>query len=120
MNLAIVGSRDFTNYKVLEKSVFFVLNALNLEIKDIEHICSGGARGVDTLAEMFAEKYDIKTNIFKANWNLLGKSAGYLRNIDIIKNSDIVIAIHKNRSKGTQHSINLAKKLNKKVFVLSI
>lgn len=115
MKLAIVGSRTFTNYNVLEK---FILD--NINIQNIEQIISGGAIGADKLGEVFAKKYSIPTIIFKPDWNLYGKKAGFLRNNDIIGACDTVIAFWDGESKGTKHSIDISKEMGKNVIICRI
>lgn len=107
MRVAIVGSREFTDYEYLEKWVLRILHELNIQPTQI---VSGGARGTDTLAEMFARRHGISTNIFPANWNKYGKKAGYLRNIEIVNNCDFLIAFWDGESKGTKMTIDIAKK----------
>lgn len=111
MRVAIVGSRDFTDFEYLEK---WVLRTLihDIGVDDFRtlKIVSGGARGADTLAEMFAHRHNISTNIFPANWNKYGKKAGYLRNIEIVNNCDFLIAFWDGESKGTKMTIDIAKK----------
>ncbi len=108
MKMAIIGSRNINDYNLLKN----FLNSLNI---NINKIISGGARGVDTLAEIYAKEYNIPIKIYKAEWDTLGKSAGYIRNRDIITNSDIVVCLWDGISKGTKHSLELAKKLNKQI-----
>jgi len=108
MKFAVIGSRSFSDYKFLEK----VLSTF-----DITEIISGGAKGADSLAEQYAKEHNIKTTVFLQDWNKYGKSAGFLRNADIINASDEVIAFWDGVSRGTLDSINKAKKLNKKVHV---
>jgi len=112
MKLAIVGSRTFTDYELLEEIIL-----ANYDIGSIEQIISGGAGGADTLAEKFSDKYKIPKLIFKPDWKLYGKKAGLIRNDLIIGNADEVIAFWDGISKGTQYSINFAKKNNKKTIV---
>lgn len=50
-------------------------------------------------------------------WDLHGKSAGFKRNVHIIDDSDEVIAFWDGKSRGTRHSINLAKTAKKPVHV---
>jgi len=112
MKIAIVGSRGFKDYNLLEE---FVLGKVNLT--DIEEIISGGAIGADTLAQEFAQKHNLKLNVFLPNWTKYGKSAGVVRNKDIIQNSDIVFAFWDEKSKGTYNIIRLSKKLNKTLHI---
>ena len=114
MKLAIVGSRTFTNYDLLEQTVLEKFN-----IEDIEQIISGGAKGADTLAEQFAKKYNRPIVIFKPDWSL-GKMAGLLRNNDIINACDTVIAFWDGSSTGTKNSINIGTKLKKNVIIYKI
>lgn len=113
MILAIVGSRTFTNYNKLKQSI-----TDNFDITTITQIISGGAIGADTLGERFAIENNIETIILKPEWDKYGKSAGYRRNKDIIDKCDTVIAFWNGKSPGTQHSINIATKLNKKTIVI--
>lgn len=113
MNLGIIGSRNFNNYRLLYKTILSLL-----KLNDIKNIISGGAKGADSLGEKFADDNKINKIIFYPEWNKYGKKAGYLRNINIVENSDYIIAFWNGKSKGTEHSINLAKKYNKKIKIV--
>jgi len=112
MKIAIVGSRNITDYNLFKDYVLSII-----KVKDIDLVISGGARGVDTLAERFAKEFNIETQIFPADWNRYGKAAGHIRNKDIIFNSDIVFALWDGKSTGTNNSINHAKNMNKQLHV---
>jgi len=112
MRLAIVGSRTFNDYEYLKSAIRKLVN-----VYEIQCIVSGGAKGADSLAERFAKENNIKTMIFPADWVKYGKKAGYIRNKDIILNSDTVIAFWDGISKGTKISIDLAKISNKTIFI---
>ena len=114
MKLAVVGSRDFDNYPVLKAKLDIIH-----KVKIITCVISGGAIGADSLAEKWAKENNIETLIFYPNWNKHGKSAGYIRNEEIIKASDAVIAFWNGTSKGTAHSINLARKYNKALAIIN-
>jgi hypothetical protein len=73
-------------------------------------IISGGARGVDKLAEKYADLYNIPVKVFPADWNKYGNSAGYIRNKEMAEHAEALIAIWDGESKGTKHMINIAKK----------
>jgi len=117
IDLAIIGSREFSDFEYLEQKILLVCNIEEFSVLEIKSIVSGGAKGADTLAEKFAEKYLLFKKIFYPDWNKFGKSAGFRRNKDIIENSDIVIAFWDSESKGTKHSIDISKKLNKKIYI---
>lgn len=113
MKLAIVGSRGFNNYDLLKAK----LDALHIK-RPISLIISGRAQGADSLAERWAKENDVPIRIFLPDWNQYGKSAGYKRNIQIIEASDAVIAFWDKVSKGTQHSINIAKEKQKPLAII--
>jgi hypothetical protein len=113
MKIGIIGSRTFDNYNFLEEQIL-----KNFNIDDITLIVSGGANGADKLGENFAKNYKIRTLIFLPDWKSYGKSAGFKRNHDIINNSDIVIAFWNYESKGTENSIKLCEKKNKKCIII--
>jgi len=109
IRLAIVGSRDFTNYNVLKviiSNIFYRNDVLK-----IAEIVSGGAKGADSLGDRFAKENDIPIKLFLPDWNTYGKSAGFRRNKLIVENCDVLLAFWDGKSKGTQHSINIAKEL---------
>ena len=113
MKLAIIGSRTFNNYSLLE-------SYLNPHKNNISLVISGAAKGTDSLSEKWANENNIKTLIFPADWNKYGKRAGYIRNEDIIKNCDNVIAFWDKKSKGTKHALSLCKKYNKLYRIIEI
>ena len=116
MKLAIVGGRDFTNTVLFNK---IIDRLLEREIFiDMTEIVSGGAKGIDTLAENYANKHNLKTNIFLPDWNKYGRSAGFKRNVEIISNADITIAFWDGKSKGTKHSMNITKDFDKTLIVV--
>jgi len=109
--LGIVGSRSFSNRKLLE----WVLHSLKFQPSVI---VSGGARGADSLAENYAKSHGIKTKIFHPDWEEHGKAAGPIRNKKIVEYSDAIIAFWDGSSRGTASSIRLSR--DKKVPLLII
>jgi hypothetical protein len=109
IRIAVVGSRTFDNYSLLEKTLD--------KIKNIEYIVSGGSIGADKLAEKYAEEHKIEIIIFLPEWDKYGNRAEPVRNEKIITNYDKTIAFWDGKSKGTLLSINISKKLNKKLFI---
>ena len=119
MRLAIVGSRNFTNYTLLKEEVFSFILKYNLDKTPIT-IVSGGAVGCDSLGERVAEEMSWDKLIFLPQWDLYGRSAGIRRNEDIVNNSDALIAFRVDNSKGTTNSIERAKKRGIKVRVIDL
>lgn len=110
MKILICGSRSITNPPVIAQAV--ARSGMNPT-----HIISGGARGVDTLASLYAMSNSIDFTEYPADWKTHGKQAGFRRNITMVDTADAVIAIWDGESRGTKHSIDYAKKLGKEVFV---
>jgi hypothetical protein len=109
MKIAIVGSREYPDMDQVRAFV------QSLSIYDT--VVSGGARGVDKVAEEEAIKRNMRTAIFKAKWQEFGKRAGYLRNEEIVAACDKVVAFWDGKSKGTAHTINIARKAGKVVDI---
>ena len=108
MNIAIVGSRNFTNYNYMKNSFLKKLEnyLYNTEIT----IVSGGAPGADTLAEKIAEEFNLgKPVVFPAEWKKFGKGAGLIRNTKIVENTDMMLAFPLAESKGTWDAIRKGK-----------
>lgn len=108
MKLAVIGSRTFSDYSKMKQL---------LSTFELSQIISGGAQGADSLAAKFAVEHNIELKVFYPDWDRHGKKAGMLRNIEIINACDAVLAFWDGSSKGTKHSIEYARKLNKEVQV---
>jgi hypothetical protein len=120
MRLAIVGSRNFTDYYVFRQKVEQALQEwLIEENKDItvEYVISGGASGIDSLANTWANEKECKMVVHWANWAKHGKAAGPIRNSLIISDSTHVIAFPSKFGRGTQDSIRKAKREGKKIKI---
>ena len=111
MKIIIAGSRDFDDYKKLRKYCDFYLQSQT----DIE-IVSGTAKGADQLGEKYAKEKGYPVKQFPADWSK-GKSAGYVRNEEMAKYADALIAFWNGLSKGTGHMIDLAKKYKLKIRI---
>lgn len=76
-------------------------------------LVSGHARGVDTLAEKYAEERGIPIQVFPAEWKKYGKAAGPIRNramLEYAKEGTVVVAAFwDGQSRGTGNMIKQAK-----------
>lgn len=110
MKLIIAGGRDFNDYGLL---CLTVTNFLK-EIEDhVIEIVSGGAKGADELGEKYArEILKSSPTIFYANWKEYGKTAGPIRNMEMAKYADALVAFWDGKSKGTKNMINTAIKMS--------
>jgi hypothetical protein len=113
MKLAIVGSRCFNDYPLMEKTISELFKE-----EEIEQIISGGAKGADTLAEQWAKNHKKELRIIIPSWASLGRAAGFERNVQIVKDSDIVLVFWDSISKGSKHDIDLCKRYAKECHVI--
>lgn len=116
----IAGSRSFKD----EDYVHNTISDLTWWIPDAEmEIVSGGCRGVDQFAENYAEKWDILSKVFPAEWDKYGLSAGPIRNEQMAKyaakaDNGMLIAFPVGESRGTRNMIKLAKQYGLEVHVI--
>lgn len=113
MKIGIVGSRDFGD---LSRVSQFVRTAHDFYGPDLI-IVSGGAVGVDTIAEREAKDLGIPTVIFHPTPPNASRrafiEAAFARNTLIVEASDIVFAFWTFDSAGTLDTIRKAKNLGK-------
>lgn len=116
--LIVAGGRDFADYELLSRKLDKIRKSVweNYVADDLE-IVSGTARGADKLGERWARQHQVGVKQFPADWGRYGKRAGYLRNEQMAKYADTLIAFW-NGSKGTGHMINLAKENGLGVMVV--
>jgi predicted Rossmann fold nucleotide-binding protein DprA/Smf involved in DNA uptake len=112
MNIAIVGSRSFEDYDALVKFI-----KSKIDIREVEVVVSGGAKGADALAERFAHQYELGMRVIYPNWQRHGKAAGPIRNKMIVEFADVVFAFWDGESRGTLSTINYAKQLSKQLYI---
>lgn len=117
MRVIIAGSRDFTDYEMLKRCVEQAIEENKL---DITEIVSGKARGADTLGEQYAKEKGIPVRGYPADWDKYGKSAGYIRNEQMGKYADFLIAFWHPASKGTTNMIKIIRELKKPSQVFEI
>jgi hypothetical protein len=62
----------------------------------------------------------MQKKIYLLEWDKYGKKARPIRNELIIKDEDNIIAFWDGESRGTLNSINIAKRLNKKLNLVKL
>jgi hypothetical protein len=74
----------------------------------LTHVISGGANGIDDLGRMWAEDRGLPCIHMPALWNIYGKKAGMIRNVEMAKLAQAAVIIWDGYSRGTQHMIETA------------
>lgn len=106
MKIAVVGSR----------SLF-----VNLEFPippGVTEIVSGGAKGIDQCAEIYAKKHHLKLTVFLPDYFQYGRAAPLKRNEQIVNYADCILAFWNGKSRGTKHTVNYARKKGKPTEVI--
>ena len=90
--------------------------------REIAEVVSGKARGADTQGERWARKEGIPVKEFPADWDGLGRGAGFVRNRQMAEyameeGAGGLIAIWDGESRGTKNMIEVAEELGLKVHV---
>ena len=109
MKLLIIGSRSITNFDL---SAYIS--------SDVDTVISGGANGIDSLAEKYADDHRISKYILRPRYDLYGRAAPLRRNEEMINICDAVLIIWDGHSKGTQYSIKYAKKKDKPITLIQL
>jgi len=98
MNIAIIGSRRWENKSKIECLVRNLMSAFEKE----DVLISGGAKGIDEMAEKNIDRWNFNKKIFKPDMSVGYDVRKYHeRNKQIIDEADIVISIWNKNSKGT-------------------
>jgi hypothetical protein len=113
MKVIIAGSRGITD----EQTIF---NAIKNSGFEITEVVSGGAIGVDKFGEKYANRYDIPLKVFLPDWEKKKSAAGIIRNAEMARYADALIAVWDGESKGTKNMIEVAERKGLKVYVWKI
>lgn len=110
--IAIVGGRDFANYKVLcDAADKFIKQHAKFGQRVI--IICGDAKGADTLGAQYGKERGYGIKYFKPIWEVNGvkdKRAGITRNEEMALYSDATLAFWDGESTGTRHMIDYSNK----------
>ena len=100
--LLVTGSRTIIDSD-------FVYGALDA-IKDkfeFDEIVVGDAKGVDMIVLNWCINNAIRANVYEAEWHIYGRSAGPIRNNEMVEICDFGIGIWDGESVGTKHCIEI-------------
>ena len=109
MKLLIAGSRSIKDFDLAGHVP-----------PEVELIISGGADGVDTLAEKYADENRISKLILRPKYEKYGKAAPLKRNEEMVDLADAVLIIWDGKSKGATYTAKYASKKNKPCTVIKV
>lgn len=109
MKLLIVGSRSIEDFDI---SPYIP--------EETDLIISGGAKGIDMIAEKYADKHRLSKLIMRPQYKLYRKGAPLKRNDRMLEICDSVLVFWDGISRGTKHTIDRAQKLGKPIAVINV
>lgn len=112
MKVIIAGSRDIIDFDLVEQAV----RESGFEITEI---VSGGAKGVDSLGEDYANLHDIPTTVFPAQWKKHGPAAGPIRNrkmAEYVGKEGCLVLVWDGKSRGSSDMLITAKELGLNIY----
>lgn len=118
MRVIVTGSRDWENEQAIRLAFALVTQLHGSDLTVIHGACPWGA---DAIADDVASGWGggMQVERHPAAWRIHGKAAGFIRNKEMVDlGADLVLAFQKNKSKGTQHTIDLARKAGIEVRVM--
>ena len=116
MRLIIAGSRHFEDDELFEASVVQWIE----DHGPITEVISGMALGADSLGYSYAVRNKIPVECFPADWAAHGRAAGPIRNGQMAKRGEALLAFKAPTSKGTAGMIKLAEKNGLDITIVEI
>ena len=122
MKLIIAGSRSLQiSNSELDDLIGNRFNMLpNDDWTDIEEIVSGGAGGIDTCAESFADCWALKFNKFTPDYDTYAGRAPLVRNSKMAAFADALLLIWDGKSNGSKDMKTKMLELKKPVYEVII
>lgn len=117
MRVAIVGSRSIEYDRLKDKAYELLCRFIPANATEI---VSGGAVGIDTLAEIYARQNHLPTKIFKPDYAKYGRRAPIVRNDEIIAYAQYVLAFWDGVSHGTAYTVAACIREGVPVKIISI
>lgn len=120
MKVIIAGSRTIRRYTE-------VAEAMKDCGFDVTEVVSGGAVGIDQLAERWAWRHEVPLTVMRPQYpQFLWKGDAAYRRAPLVRNekmgayADALVAVWDGRSRGTAHMMQVMKRLGKPVFLRKV
>lgn len=114
MKVAIIGKRNISD----PEAVYSIIN--ETIPRNCSEVVSGGADGVDLLAERYAKEHRLYLKVFLPEYEKYGNVAPLLRNYDIVDYADMIYAFWDMDSKGTRDVIRRCLDTGKPVKIIRL
>jgi len=111
MRILVCGGRDFDRTDMAYRA----LDALH-KAKGIDVVIEGDARGADRIGGYWARKNRIENLKFPADWKLLGKSAGAIRNQKMLDEGKPELVVAFPGGRGTADMVARAEQAGIRVY----
>ena len=115
--VVIAGGRDFNDFPKL-CNVMDKLLERQIKVNKVT-IISGGARDADTLGERYARLRSFGVIKVKADWDKYGKSAGFIRNKEMLVLTGGVVCFWNGKSIGTKHMVDITNHSHKRLIIIN-
>ncbi len=107
VHVIVTGGRDYSDYERFSKEMTKMGPTL---------VIQGGAPGADALARRWAEEHGVKCETYPAEWGKYGKSAGPMRNEEMIRANPEAVVLAFPGGRGTAHCISFARYAGRAVY----
>jgi hypothetical protein len=114
MRIIVTGGRDFANRNMLNT----LLDNMNSH-GPITEVVEGGARGADRMAREWAHTRGIPCITVPANWDRHGRSAGMIRNIQMLVDFPEHVVVAFPGGRGTTGMIAETRKRKRNIIVFT-
>ena len=118
MRIAIIGSRQGFDSETVNNKLYELFKEISPTWWSDIKLLSGGAKGIDNYAAIFAKQNDMDIEIIRPI-NPNNKIDYLFRNIEIITKAYKIIAFWDGKSRGTKFVIDYAKARNKEILILN-
>jgi hypothetical protein len=117
MKLGVVGSRT----AMCQSWTWDAINRILVRHPNFTHIVSGGARGPDSFAILYAEAHKLAHTEHLPDYTMYAPAVAPLaRNTKIAADCDALLAVWDGHSGGTQDTIKKVKALGKPIYIAKI
>lgn len=104
--ILVTGSRNWSDLALVKKELNLLKDLWGTEVTVLSGQCPTGA---DRMCENIAREFGWKLKLYPADWNQYGKSAGPIRNKQMVDHgADICLAFIKDGSRGASGTAKLA------------